>query len=147
MEKEYQYYIVSADMLPDAMLKTAEAKSLLRSKAAKNVSEAVKLAGISRSVYYKYKDAIRPYYEKDTDKLLTIYALLHDKPGVLSVFLSVLAEEGANILTINQNIPVNGFAPVTVSVRVGRLKTMLSGLLKELSQLDGVADVDILGKE
>lgn len=147
MSASYQYYIVSARVLPDTMRRTAEAKRILRSGKAKTASEAAKMAGISRSVYYKYKDAIRPYYDQSADKLFTIYALLNDRPGVLSAFLGVLAQQGANILTINQNIPVNGLAPITVSIRTGELKMDLPELLHRLSGLDGVAGTDLLGRE
>jgi len=147
MDANYAYYIVSARVLPEAMRKTAEAKRLLRSGEAKTAGEAARLAGISRSVFYKYKDDIRPYYDQKTDKLFTVYALLEDRPGILSAFLSVLAQHGANILTINQNIPVNGFAPITVSIRTGALRIGLDELLLRLSKIDGVANTDLLGTE
>jgi len=147
MDAGYTYYIVSARVLPEAMRRTAEAKRLLRSGEAKTAAEAAKLAGISRSVFYKYKDDIRPYYDQKADKHFTIYALLEDRPGILSAFLSVLAQHGANILTINQNIPVNGFAPITVSIRTEALTVDLPDLLSRLSALDGVANTDLLGME
>lgn len=43
-----------------------------------------------------------------------------DEPGILSSLITGLYQIGANIITINQNIPVDGVAPVSVSLRIDR---------------------------
>lgn len=144
---EQRYYVVASDALPSVMLKVADAKRMLKSGSAKNASEAAKMAGISRSVFYKYKDSIRPFYEKGTDRIVTLSAILNDYPGVLSSFLSKIADAGANILTINQNIPANGLAPITVSVQTGGLKIEMDSLIDNLSNTSGILNVDILAGE
>ena len=58
-----KYYIVSADALPEVFLKVAEAKRMLQVGEAATVGEAARQVGISRSAFYKYKDAVQPFHE------------------------------------------------------------------------------------
>ena len=50
-----KYYVVSGDILPDVLEQVMQARILLQSGKAKRISEAVKMVGISRGTYYKYK--------------------------------------------------------------------------------------------
>lgn len=147
MTEQHKYYIVDSSVLPEVFSKVLFANKLLRTGEAKNTTTAAKLAGISRSVYYKYKDQIRPFYDKNKDKIVTIYALLEDSPGVLSAFLSVLASEGANILTINQNIPINSLAPITASIQTSGLVTDIEELILRISGKNGVISAEIIASE
>ena len=142
-----KYYVVSADVLPNSIMRVAEALHLLKCGDAKNASSAAKMANISRSVFYKYKDSIRPFYDKNIDRIITFYAMLNDHPGVLSSFLEVLAKAGANILTLNQNIPVNGLAPITISAQTSNLKVDVDTLVRKLAKTQGVVNVDIIAGE
>ncbi len=72
------------------------------------------IAGLSRSAYYKYKDGVRPFFEATTDRIVTYHFMLHDQPGVLSSILGLMARSGANLLTVNQSIPMRGMASVTI---------------------------------
>ena len=132
-------YIVSESALSAGLRGVCEAKSLLRQGRAKTVGEAARMAGISRSVYYRYRDSIRPFFETYQDKILTIQAVLQDRSGVLSTFLNVLAKAGINVLTVNQNIPVDGVAPVSISCRVNQEKHD-DELVEALIQVNGVVD-------
>ena len=114
MEKK-KYFIVSADALPEVFVKVAEAKRMLQVGEASTVGQAAAMVGISRSAFYKYKDAVQPFQNMRAGHIITFYALLKDIPGVLSNYLSIFAGSGANILTINQTIPTNGCAGVTIS--------------------------------
>ena len=60
MKKTPKYYIVEASALPEVFLKVAEAKRLLSTGEAATVNEAAKMTDISRSAFYKYRDAILP---------------------------------------------------------------------------------------
>lgn len=114
----------------------------MESGEAANTSEAVKLAGISRSVYYKYKDAVFPYIKKENTGILTVQFILVDRPGVLVSLLTVFYEAGANILTVNQNIPVKGRAFVSVSARIGRMSQTPDALLEQLKAVNGVVKIE-----
>ena len=115
MSKTTKFYIVAADALPEIFIKVAEAKRLLETGEETTVNRAAQAVGISRSAYYKYKDAVRPFNDMLHGRIVTFQTMLKDEPGILSGLLNVFAGTGVNILTINQNIPVNGCAVVTIT--------------------------------
>ena len=109
------YLLVDMSVLPEVYVKVIEAKGYLQSGEAANASQAAKMAGISRSAYYKYKDKIFEYSEQGDD-VTTINAKLQDNAGVLSSVMNELYLAGANILAVNQSIPVNNIADVSITV-------------------------------
>ena len=116
MGKTPKYFIVEAAALPEIFLKVAEAKRLLETGEVDTVNLAAQTAGISRSAFYKYKDAVRPFNDMLHGRIVTVQSLLKDEPGVLSSVLNIFAQSGGNILTINQGIPSNGCAVVSVGL-------------------------------
>lgn len=142
---EEKQYIVSQSALPAGLRGVCEAKSLLRQGKAKTVAEAARMVGISRSVYYRYRDSIRPFLETYQDKILTIQAVLQDRSGVLSTFLNVLAKAGINVLTVNQNIPIGGEASVSLSVHTGHMRHTVETVTRRLLAIDGVVSVHVQG--
>ena len=144
MSKTVKYYIVAADALPEIFIKVAEAKRMMQTGEVDTVGEATKRAGISRSAFYKYKDSVQPFNDMKAEHIITFYAMLKDKSGVLSRVLSIFASSGANILTINQSIPTNGCAAVTISAETSDMAESLEQLLATVSALDGVVKLEIL---
>ena len=61
MAQNAKYYLVEASALPEVFLKVAEAKRLLSTGEATTVNEAARMTGISRSAFYKYRDAVIPF--------------------------------------------------------------------------------------
>ena len=143
MEKK-KYYLVSAEVLPEVFIKVAEAKRMLQVGEADTVGEAARLVGISRSAFYKYKDAVQPFQNMRAGHIITFYALLKDIPGVLSNYLSIFANSGANILTINQTIPTNGCAGVTISAETSDMVEGLEELMARASSAEGVLKFEIM---
>jgi chorismate mutase len=135
-----KYLVIESDVLPKVFVSVAYAKQLLESGEADGISQAAKAAGISRSAVYKYKDAVFPYERKPAGKIASLYLLLRDKPGVLSGVIGTLYECGSNILTINQSIPVDGVAAVSISASVGMAGNDME-LLGALKKLEGVVEV------
>jgi chorismate mutase len=147
MKEKPIYFLVESSVLPTIFLKVIETKKLLRQGKAKTIHEAVEKTGISRSAYYKYKDSVQPFSEAAADKIITIHAVLKDEPGVLSSILNAVARSGSNVITINQNIPVNGTANITLSVRTGNLKMKFERLMEKLGEIDGVLKAEVLSSE
>ena len=143
MEKK-RYFIVSADALPEVFVKVAEAKRMLQVGEVSTVGQAAAAVGISRSAFYKYKDAVQPFQNMKAGHIITLYALLKDNPGVLSGYLSIFAASGANILTINQTIPTNGCALVTITAETAQMSISLEDLLRELNAAAGVVKAEVL---
>ena len=139
-----KYYNVSEDALPDIFIKVAEAKRMLQVGEAQTVGEAARRMNISRSAFYKYKDAVQPFQDMKAGRIITFYALLKDNPGVLSNYLSIFANSGANILTINQTIPTNGCAGVTISAETSDMKEGLDEMMAGISAAFGVLKFEVL---
>lgn len=144
MSDKHKYYIVEASALPEVFIKVAEAKRLLSTGEASTVNEATKMTDISRSAFYKYRDAVLPFQNMMTGRILTFQLMLHDEPGVLSAILACFARWHANILTINQTIPTGGCALVTVTAETADMRIALEEFLTDLSGTAGVVKAEVL---
>ncbi len=147
MHNKTTFYLVDASVLPEVFTSVIKAKKLLKLGKVNTVNEAVKAVGISRSAYYKYKDAVFPFTEGTRGKIITLGLVLEDVPGVLSSILNIIAEARANILTMNQNIPIHGVANVTISMDTKELREDTDYLISVLSEQRGVQKIEILAKE
>ena len=96
MTSATKFYLVSAEALPEIFIKVAEAKRMLQSGEVRTAGDAARAVGISRSAFYKYRDAVRPFNDMKTGRIITFYAMLKNNPGVLSNVLSIFAESGGN---------------------------------------------------
>ena len=144
MARKIEYYLVAAEALPEIFIRVAEAKRMMQTGEAETVGEAARLAGISRSAFYKYKDAVQPFNDMKSEHIITLYTLLKDVSGTLSRVLNVFASSGANILTINQSIPTNGCAAVTISAETSGMEKSLEQLMGDVSGLENVIKFEIL---
>jgi len=142
-----EFFLVKSDMLPEVFGKVMAVKRLLSSGKAESVNEAVQRVGLSRSAYYKYKDAVMPFYETSRGRLVTLVFAVENFPGILSGIILALAKVKANVLTINQNIPINGLADVSISVETDRMTVDLEQLLDELGRIPGVRSYRILARD
>ena len=147
MTEPTKYFVVTKKAVPEVLLKVVEAKRLLESGKLPTIQDAVDAVGISRSSFYKYKDDIFPFHDSTQGKTVTLSMQIEDEPGLLSDVLQVIAQFGANILTIHQSIPVNGVATLTLSVEVREDTGNVSSMIDELEVLDGIHYVKILARE
>ena len=144
MANNPKYYIIEASALPEVFLKVAEAKRLLSTGEATTVNEATRMTDISRSAFYKYRDAVLPFQNMMTGRIITFQLLLHDESGLLSEILKVFAEAKANIITINSIVPTNGTAVVTISAETMDLTISLEDLMHQLAAIRGVVKAEVL---
>ncbi len=144
MAKKPKYFIVEAEKLPEVFIKVVEAKRMLELREVSTINEAAQRVGISRSAFYKYKDAVMPFNDMMSGHIVTFQSILRDEPGVLSAILNIFAASGANILTINQSIPGNGCAAVTVGAETSGLQEPLDELLRQLNEVEGVVQFEVL---
>ena len=144
MATKPKYYIVEASALPEVFLKVAEAKRLLSTGEASTVNEATRMTGISRSAFYKYRDAVLPFQNMMTGRIITLQLLLHDQVGLLSELLDVFADTNVYILTINSIVPTNGTAVVTISAATMDINTTLEEMLHMLRTFKGVVKAEVL---
>lgn len=135
------YLLLDMSVLPEVYVKVIEAKGYLQSGEAANASQAAKMAGISRSAYYKYKDKIFEYSEQGDD-VTTINAKLQDNAGVLGSVMNELYLAGANILAVNQSIPVNNIADVSITVSFAQSGHMTDEVLEKIKSVGGVKSAE-----
>ena len=147
MQKKSEYYVVKQKAVPEVLLKVVEAKKLLESGKAATIQDAVEKVDISRSSFYKYKDDIFPFHDNTQGTTITLSLSIDDEPGLLSDLLKVIADFGANILTIHQSIPINGVASLSISVQVLSTTSDVSRMLEAMEEEKGVRNVNILARE
>ena len=147
MGKSTGYFVVKEKAVPEVLLKVVEAKRLLETEKVMTIQDAVDKVGISRSSFYKYKDDIFQFHDNSKGTTLTLTFQMDDEPGLLSDVLKIIAEFGANILTIHQSIPINGIASLSLSVQVLPTTGDISQMLETMEGQKGVHFVKIIAKE
>jgi len=142
-----KYLIVNKKILPQVYEKVIEARNLINSGSVKGISEAVKVVGISRSTYYKYKDYVFSPDENSIGRKAVISMMLKHEKGILSNVLNYLYQENANILTINQSIPINNKASVNVSLDISDLNKSIDEVMADMKKIRGATQIKLLSVE
>lgn len=147
MNKDTTYYLVDSLVLPEVFSKVIEVKKILSKGEIRAVNEAVKKVGLSRSAYYKYKDFVFPFYETSRGRVITLFFVVEDFSGILSSIINRIALAKANIVTINQNIPINGLADITISIETGEMTKDICEMMDEIGTIEGVRRYEILARD
>lgn len=142
-----KYYVVSSEILPDVLDKVMKAQHLLMTGQVSRISEAVKIVGISRGTFYKYKDAFFSFHEEDSRRKAILNMVIHDEKGVLSRILSGIAEEDCNLLAINQTIPINQITNVSATLDIADMEISIHELISKLEALECVETVQLVAIE
>jgi chorismate mutase len=146
VQQDTGYYVIRKQAVPDVLLKVVEAKKLLESGKVKTVHEAAERLGISRSSFYKYKEDIYEFHDSLQGTTLTLTFQMNDEVGLLSYVLNLIAEFGANILTIHQSIPLNGVASISITIQVLPTTRDIMEMISLMEKTDGVHKVHITGR-
>ena len=142
-----KYYVVSGDILPDVLELGKQARILLQSGKAKRISEAVKMVGISRGTYYKYKDAVFSFNAEQSNRKAIISMILRNEKGTLSKVLSLVSVKQVNVLAINQTIPINGIANVALTLDISDLEISIQSLVSLIEAMPMVEKADLVAVE
>ena len=142
-----KFYVVSSDILPDVLEQVMQARTLLQSGKAKRISEAVKMVGISRGTYYKYKDAVFSFNADQSNRKAIISMILRNEKGALSKVLSLVSGKQVNVLAINQTIPINGIANVALTLDISELEISVQSLLSLIESMPMVEKADLVAVE
>lgn len=141
------YLIVHKSILPDYYEKVVSARLLVESGEAKDVSDAVRRVGISRSTYYKYKDYVLEPSAVSEGRMAVISVMLSHEPGVLSTLLTKISDVGGSIVTITQSMPIREKAQVTLCLDISDVSGTLEDLMADISVTPGVEKPKILAVE
>ena len=142
-----KYYVVSGDILPDVLEQVMQARILLQSGKAKRISEAVKMVGISRGTYYKYKDAVFSFNAEQSNRKAIISMILRNEKGTLSKVLSLVSVKQVNVLAINQTIPINGIANAALTLDISDLEISIQSLVSLIEAMPMVEKADLVAVE
>ncbi|WP_300359088.1 ACT domain-containing protein [Fusobacterium sp.] len=144
-EEKREYFIVDRRILPTSIQNVIKVNDLIQQEKISKY-EAIKRVGLSRSTYYKYKDYIKPFFESGKEKVFSIHLALVDEPGILARILDVIASHDMNILTIIQNIAIDGIGRATISVQTTEnILRKIEGMLELISEIEGVKELRIIG--
>ena len=141
------YLIIHKSILPDYYDKVLEVRRLLESGTVREVSQAVKQVGISRSTYYKYKDYILEPSEMATGRKAVLSVMLSHEPGVLSSVLAHISDQGGSVLTITQSLPIHGKASVTITLDISGMEGPMTQLMSALEGSPGVEHPRLIAVE
>ena len=147
MPEQVEYYLVDKKVLPEVFIKVMEVKQRLNTGDSVSVNEAVRKTGLSRSAYYKYKDSVLPFFEATNGKKVTLLITVENFQGILSSILNVIAESRSSILTINQNIPINGLADISISIETASMFGSMDDIMNDITKIAGVRSCKILSRE
>jgi chorismate mutase len=67
--------------------------------------------------------------------------------GVLSGMLNRLADFGCNVITINQNIPINDVASLTLTVDTKDMNTSIDDVIERVKDIKGVCSLQVLARQ
>ena len=141
------YLVIDKKVLPDVFEKVLYTKKLIQEGKIKGITEATKVSGISRSVYYKYKDSVFEFSEMSKEKKATFNMIIKHEKGVLSSILNMISEDGGNILTIDQGIPINNTANLSLTIDISTMEKELGTLLEDLREIQHVDQVNFIALE
>ena len=145
--KKDKFYLVQEDILPEAIKKTIKVKEILKLGEVKTINEAVEKMDLSRSAYYKYKDYIYEFSESPQGRKATFNIMIIDGRGILSKILNFISGQGGNILTINQGIPLNGYAYISLTIDISNLEGDITSLMDGIGEIEKVEKVEFIAME
>ncbi len=144
--KKDEYLIVRADVLPDVFRKVIDVKNLLDSGEVFSVSSAVQRIKISRSAYYKYRDAVRPFAETKRGMMFSILLQIENFSGILPAAMEAISNSGARIINLHQNVAIKGLSTVLVTLDDALMKDTTAELLTRLRRVHGIRTITIVDK-
>ena len=147
MPEQVEYYLVDKKVLPEVFIKVMEVKQRLNTGESSSVNEAVRKTGLSRSAYYKYKDSVLPFFEATNGKKVTLLITVENFQGILSSIINVISATKASILTINQNIPINGLADISISLDTASMFGSVEDIMNDINRIAGVRNCRVLSRE
>jgi chorismate mutase len=147
VSEKSEFYIVRKRAVPEVLRGVVKVNQLLASGKARTVNEAVELAGISRSSYYKFKDDIEEFHDSMAGMNVTLSCEINDETGILASLLGIISGCNANILTIHQSIPISGVADLSISLQIRENTEDIGGMIRKIEALGGVRKIRIMGRD
>ena len=144
MDNRNEFYIVAADVLPEALKKTAQIKALLSQNSNLTINEADDKVGLSRSAFYKYRESIFSYNKMNKERIVTLIVTAADEISVLAECLQIITEMDGQILTVNRGLPIQDTSKATLVIDTKNMKQEIETLVEKLYEIAQVREIEIL---
>ena len=144
MDNRNEFYIVAADVLPEALKKTAQIKALLSPNSNLTINEAADKVGLSRSAFYKYRESIFSYNKMNKERIVTLIVTAADEISVLAECLQIITEMDGQILTVNRGLPIQDTSKATLVIDTKNMKQEIETLVEKLYEIAQVREIEIL---
>ena len=144
MDNRNEFYIVAADVLPEALKKTAQIKALLSQNSNLTINEAADKVGLSRSAFYKYRESIFSYNKMNKERIVTLIVTAADEISVLAECLQIITEMDGQILTVNRGLPIQDTSKSTLVIDTKNMKQEIETLVEKLYEIALVREIEIL---
>ena len=144
MDNRNEFYIVAADVLPEALKKTAQIKALLSQNSNLTINEAADKVGLSRSAFYKYRESIFSYNKMNKERIVTLIVTAADEISVLAECLQIITEMDGQILTVNRGLPIQDTSKATLVIDTKNMKQEIETLMEKLYEIALVREIEIL---
>ena len=144
MDNRNEFYIVAADVLPEALKKTAQIKALLSQNSNLTINEAADIVGLSRSAFYKYRESIFSYNKMNKERIVTLIVTAADEISVLAECLQIITEMDGQILTVNRGLPIQDTSKATLVIDTKNMKQEIETLVEKLYEIAQVREIEIL---
>ena len=144
MDNRNEFYIVAADVLPEALKKTAQIKALLSQNSNLTINEAADKVGLSRSAFYKYRESIFSYNKMNKERIVTLIVTAADEISVLAECLQIITEMDWQILTVNRGLPIQDTSKATLVIDTKNMKQEIETLVEKLYEIAQVREIEIL---
>ena len=144
MDNRNEFYIVAADVLPEALKKTAQIKALLSQNSNLTINEAADKVGLSRSAFYKYRESIFSYNKMNKERIVTLIVTAADEISVLAECLQIITEMDGQILTVNRGLPIQDTSKATLVIDTKNMKQEIETLVEKHYEIALVREIEIL---
>lgn len=144
MDNRNEFYIVAADVLPEALKKTAQIKALLSQNSNLTINEAADKVGLSRSAFYKYRESTFSYNKMNKERIVTLIVTAADEISVLAECLQIITEMDGQILTVNRGLPIQDTSKATLVIDTKNMKQEIETLVEKLYEIAQVREIEIL---
>lgn len=144
--KKDEYLVVRADVLPEVFRKVIAVKKLLDSGEVYSVNSAVQQVKISRSAFYKYRDAVRPFDDTKGGSIYSLVLQIENFPGVFPATIEMISRSGARIVNLHQNSALKGLSTILVTIDDGSMKDSPAEIVTRLRRVHGIRNISILDK-
>ncbi|HHU04609.1 MAG TPA: hypothetical protein GXZ81_06305 [Fastidiosipila sp.] len=137
------YYLIRSDVLPEVFHKVISVKQLVDREDSVSINEACKRVKISRSAYYKYRDAVR-LVQVESGSSVAIILELENLDNIAFRCVNAVREAGGKVQSFQISETYLGGKHALITAEACRDDASVVELEHKLKQVRGVKSVKML---